>query len=149
MLFRSGDAAVFNDPHDLGKGLKFAGRLSEEFKLGNGTWVAAGRLRDSLLGALSPLVRDLLICGENREWLSILVWPSQPLTDDLRVSIGERLATFNVGRGASERIRRVGFLTEPPSVDAHEVSDKGSINQRIALGRRADDVSRQIGRAHV
>ena len=141
-FYRTGDAAVFNDPHDLGKGLKFAGRLSEEFKLGNGTWVAAGRLRDSLLGALSPLVRDLLICGENREWLSILVWPSQPLTDDLRVSIGERLATFNVGRGASERIRRVGFLTEPPSVDAHEVSDKGSINQRIALGRRADDVSR-------
>ena len=142
-FYRTGDAAVFNDPHDLGKGLKFAGRLSEEFKLGNGTWVAAGRLRDSLLGALSPLVRDLLICGENREWLSILVWPSQPLTDDLRVSIGERLATFNVGRGASERIRRVGFLTEPPSVDAHEVSDKGSINQRVALGRR------EIGRAHV
>ncbi|NDD74577.1 MAG: acyl-CoA synthetase [Gammaproteobacteria bacterium] len=141
-FYRTGDAAVFNDPHDLGKGLKFAGRLSEEFKLGNGTWVTAGRLRDSLLGALSPLVRDLLICGENREWLSILVWPSQPLTDELRLSIGERLATFNVGRGASERIRRVGFLTEPPSVDAHEVSDKGSINQRVALARRAADVAR-------
>jgi feruloyl-CoA synthase len=95
-----------------------------------------------LLGALSPLVRDLLICGENREWLSILVWPSQPLTDELRLSIGERLATFNVGRGASERIRRVGFLTKPPSVDAHEVSDKGSINQRVALARRAADVAR-------
>ena len=141
-FYRTGDAAVFNDPHDLGKGLKFAGRLSEEFKLGNGTWVTAGRLRDSLLGALSPLVRELLICGENREWLSILVWPSQPLTDELRLSIGERLAIFNVGRGASERIRRVGFLTEPPSVDAHEVSDKGSINQRVALGRRAADVAR-------
>ena len=37
-FYSTGDAAVFNDPHDLGKGLKFAGRLSEEFKLGNGTW---------------------------------------------------------------------------------------------------------------
>lgn len=141
-FYRTGDAAVFNDPQDLGKGLKFAGRLSEEFKLGNGTWVTAGRLRDLLLGALSPLIRDLLICGENREWLSILVWPSQPPTEELRRSIGEHLKTFNAGRGASERIRRVGFLSEPPSVDAHEVSDKGSINQRVALRRRAEDVAR-------
>lgn len=140
--YRTGDAAVFNDPQDLGRGLKFAGRLSEEFKLGNGTWVTAGRLRDLLLGALSPLIRDLLVCGENREWLSILVWPSQAPNDDFRRAIAERLTTFNEGRGASERIRRVGFLTEPPSVDAHEVSDKGSINQRVALQRRATDVAR-------
>jgi feruloyl-CoA synthase len=140
-FYRTGDAAVFNDPQNLGKGLKFAGRLSEEFKLANGTWVTAGRLRDLLLGALSPLIRDLLICGENREWLSILVWPTQPANDDLRRTIGERLAAFNVGRGASERIRRVGFLVEPPSVDAHEVSDKGSINQRVAIRRRTAAVA--------
>ena len=141
-FYRTGDAAVFNDPQDLGKGLKFAGRLSEEFKLGNGTWVTAGRLHDLLLGALTPLVRELIVCGENREWLAILVWPSQAPDDELRREIGRRLTAFNFGRGASECIRRVGFLREPPSVDAHEVSDKGSINQRVTLRRRADDVAR-------
>jgi feruloyl-CoA synthase len=144
-FYRTGDAAQFHDPADIGKGLKFAGRLAEDFKLSSGTWAPAGRLRAQLLEAFAPLVSDLLICGENREYLAVLAWRSaagREAGDALAAQIAERLAQFNVGRGASERIERFAVLDEPPSVDAHELSDKGTVNQRIALARRAADVER-------
>jgi len=141
-FYRTGDAAQLHDPRDLGKGLKFAGRLAEEFKLSSGTWVSAGRLRAQLIEALSPLISDLLICGESRDRLAILVWPKAPIDSSLEQQIADRLRQFNSGRGASERITSFAILREPPSVDAHEVSDKGTINQRVALMRRAADVER-------
>jgi feruloyl-CoA synthase len=141
-FYRTGDAAQLHDPNDLGKGLKFAGRLAEEFKLSSGTWVSAGRLRAQLIEALSPLVSDLLICGENRDRLAILAWPKAAIDAALEADIAARLRSFNAGRGASERITSFSILREPPSVDAHEVSDKGTINQRVALLRRAADVDR-------
>ena len=141
-FYRTGDAAQLHDPNDLGKGLKFAGRLAEEFKLSSGTWVSAGRLRAQLIEALSPLVSDLLICGENRDRLAILAWPKAAVDAALEADIAARLRSFNTGRGASERITNFSVLREPPSVDAHEVSDKGTINQRVALMRRAADVDR-------
>ena len=74
-FYRTGDTAQFHDPDDVGKGLKFAGRLAEQFKLATGTWVSGGKLREALLEALSPLVSDLLVCGENLDYLAVLVWP--------------------------------------------------------------------------
>lgn len=141
-FYRTGDAALLHDPQDLGKGLKFAGRLAEEFKLSNGTWVRAGRLRAMLLEAFAPLLADLLVCGENRDRIAVLAWPKAPVDDALRDELARRLTAFDAGRGTSERITALGLLTEPPSVDAHEVSDKGTINQRVALARRAADVER-------
>jgi feruloyl-CoA synthase len=142
-FYRTGDAAQFHDPDDIGKGLKFAGRLAEEFKLGTGTWVQAGRLRAEVLEAFAPLVSDVLVCGENREYVAMLAWP-KPGVDAaaLPAELARRLAAFNRGRGSSERVERLRLLAEPPSVDQHEVSDKGTINQRVALARRAGDVER-------
>jgi feruloyl-CoA synthase len=141
-FWRTGDAAQLHDPADIGKGLKFAGRLAEEFKLSNGTWVAAGRLRASLVEAFAPLLGDFVICGENRERLTTLTWPKTPVDDTLRTELSRRLGVFNVGRGASERVEALLLLDEPPRADAHELSDKGTINQRVTLLRRAADVER-------
>ena len=142
-FYRTGDAAQLHDPDDLGKGLKFAGRLAEEFKLATGTWVQAGRLRGEFLEAFAPLVSDLLVCGESRDQVAMLLWPKAG-TDAaaLPAELARRLAAFNRGRGSSERIERLRLLAEPPSVDQHEVSDKGTINPRVALTRRAADVER-------
>ncbi|MGH8308770.1 MAG: feruloyl-CoA synthase [Steroidobacteraceae bacterium] len=157
-FYRSGDTAQFHDTADVGKGLKFAGRLAEEFKLATGTWVCAGRLRTQIMEAFTPALSDLLICGEHRSWLGVLAWPNvagcrqllgaQAPADTrelsahpaLRSYLADKLATFNSGRASSERIERLALLTEPPSVDRHEVSDKGTINQRVALERRRRDV---------
>jgi feruloyl-CoA synthase len=139
-FFLTGDAAEWHDPTDIQQGLKFAGRLTEEFKLTNGTWVRAGHLRTLLLEAFAPLVSDLLLCGENRDYLAVLVWPKAPIDETHRAELAARLAAFNAGRGSSERIKVLGLLTDPPSVEGHEVTDKGTVNQRVALARRAAHV---------
>ena len=142
-FYRTGDTAQFHDPSDIGKGLKFAGRLAEDFKLATGSWVSAGRLRTQLLEALAPLLSDVLVCGETNSYLALLAWPSvagREAGAGLASQLAQRLATFNQGRGASERIERLRLLDEPPSANAHEVSDKGTINQRVALERRSADV---------
>ena len=141
-FYRTGDTAQLHDPDDIQKGLKFAGRLAEDFKLATGTWVAAGRLRAELLEAFAPLLAEVLVCGENREYVALLGWPKTPEAATATADLSARLASFNAARGSSERAERLVLLTEPPSADHHEVSDKGTINQRVALTRRADDVER-------
>ena len=62
---------------------------------------------------------------------------------ELRGIIHRTLSNHNTNNpGVSTRFARVTFLMEPPSIDAQEISDKGTINQAIALQRRADDVAR-------
>lgn len=140
--YRTGDTAQYHDPHDLQKGLKFAGRLAEDFKLATGTWVSAGRLRAAFLEAFTPWISDVLVCGEHRDRIAVLAWPKPGASPAPANDLAARLFEFNAGRGSSERIDRLLLLAEPPSVDHHEVSDKGTINQRVALARRGADVER-------
>lgn len=136
--YRTGDMAVFHDRADPARGLAFAGRLAEEFKLSNGTWVYGGQLRVALLGALADEVAELVLADDNRPYLGLLVWPKSGATLD---RIAAKLAEFNKGqRGGSATIRRVKLLTSPPTADANEVSDKGSINRRAVLDNRKADV---------
>ncbi len=44
--------------------------------------------------------------------------------------------------GSSMRIARAMLMVEPPSIDGNELTDKGYINQRAGLDRRADLVER-------
>lgn len=144
-FYRTGDTAQFHDPTDIHKGLKFAGRLAEDFKLSSGTWVSAGRLRPQILEAFAPLLADVLVGGEGHSYVALLAWPSaagKAMGEALPAQIAERLATFNTSRGVTERVERILLLEEPPRADAHEVSDKGTINQRVALARRAKDAQR-------
>jgi feruloyl-CoA synthase len=139
-FYRTGDLAVFHDPSDPGQGLAFVGRAAEEFKLSSGTWVYGGGLRDGLLKALSPLVLDLVLCDDDRPYLTLMAWPKGEVS---RAEIAERLAGFNAGqRGDASRIRRALLLSEPPDPNAHEMSDKGTINRRAVIDRRADQVER-------
>jgi feruloyl-CoA synthase len=112
--------------------------MAEEFKLSNGTWVYGGQLREGLLKALSPLVGELVIADDNRPYLTLLVWSKPEASLD---AIAERLREFNKGqRGGSATIRRVALLDRPPTADANEISDKGTINRRAVLDNRSDVV---------
>lgn len=141
-FYRTGDTAQMHDPQDIQKGLRFAGRMAEDFKLGTGSWVAAGKLRAEFLEAFAPLIADVVVCGENLSFVALLAWPKAPRTPELCAELQARLQQFNAGRGLSERVERLALLTEPPSADQHEVSDKGTINQRVAQARRGADVQR-------
>ena len=144
------------DPADPTRGLVFDGRIAEDFKLNTGTWVSVGPLRANLLTALAPLILDVVIAGLNREFIALLILPdmracagalqiddvSDPVAligdERLRVQIQQRLAAHNKAHAASSTcVRRVTLLAEPASLDHGEITDKGSINQRAVLQRRA------------
>lgn len=156
--FITGDAARFHDPEDPTQGLAYAGRLVEEFKLNSGTWVRSGAVRAQLLAALSPLASDVLLCGINENYLAALLVPNataiaEVLGDDartgspmehpkLRAMLAERLAAYNAANpGNSSVIRRLAFMERLPDPQRHEISDKGTINQRITAEHRPDEIA--------
>ena len=138
--YRLGDsfALVGDDPT---KGLLFRGRISEDFKLATGTWVHVGPLRASFIAYFAPWVRDVVIAGEGRNELAALVFPA---TDFSKNEFFEKLKNFP-STGSSNRITRAVILDEPPSLDAGEMTDKGSINQKAVLKRRRAAVEKLYG----
>jgi feruloyl-CoA synthase len=151
-FYSLGDAAKFIDENDPSQGLVFDGRVTEDFKLDSGTWVSAGTLRAQAVGAASPFIFDCVVCGQDKPFVGLLVWPSfaaaKELTgkadpveivkdEELRALIRDKFAEHNkVSGGSSTRIKRVILMAEPPSVDGHEITDKGYVNQRATMDRR-------------
>src|SRR6185312_3093866 len=74
-FYRLGDAARFVDPERPEEGLVFGGRFAEDFKLASGTWVRTAALRQRLLEACAPLLRETVIVGEGRAEVTALAWP--------------------------------------------------------------------------
>ncbi|HYD55458.1 MAG TPA: feruloyl-CoA synthase, partial [Burkholderiales bacterium] len=131
--YRLGDAFVLADPGKPSKGLLYRGRTSEDFKLSSGTWVHVGALRAKFMDHFNPLVRDVVIAGEGRSELGALVFPAAGFS---REEFEARLKALE-GTGSSNRIGRVILLEDPPSLDAGEMTDKGTINQKAVLANRA------------
>jgi feruloyl-CoA synthase len=161
-FLRTGDAARLFDPADPNKGVVFDGRLAENFKLMSGTWVNVGELRVAAIAACAPLIEDAVVTGHDRDEVGLLAFPSlagcrslclhlpataatQELIADAAVrealAAGLRRLNEKAG-GTSHRIGRALLLAEPPSIDANEITDKGYLNQRAVLERRAALVER-------
>ncbi len=154
-FYKLGDAARFVDETDPAQGLVFDGRVTEDFKLDSGTWVSVGTLRPDIVAACSPYLQDAVVTGQDKPFAGALLWPSaaglKALDADgrpgdaltkLRAVVADRLAGFNAqAGGSSRRIARFTLLTEPPSIDAGEITDKGYVNQRATLERRAAQVA--------
>jgi feruloyl-CoA synthase len=156
-----GDAGVFVDPEDPVQGIIFAGRVVEDFKLTTGTFVHVGSLRTDAIAAATPVVQDALVTGQDRPFVGLLAWPNlhacrqivgnpDASSEDV-VKHPEVLACLKRGlethnkscEGASsKRIARAMLMVEPASIDGNELTDKGYINQRAGLERRAQLVER-------
>jgi len=163
-FYRLGDAFSFHDPADPAKGLLFEGRIAEDFKLSTGTFVQLGPLRTAFIAHFAPLVRDVVIAAPGRDGLAALVLPdvdacrrlAPRLADAAAASVladpavidefRRRLAALaRLGTGSSNRIARMAFLDPAPTLDAGEITDKGSINQRAVLRARAAVVDALFG----
>lgn len=155
-FYKLGDAAKFVDEADPSQGLVFDGRVTEDFKLSSGTWVSVGTLRTDVIAACSPLIQDCVIAGLDKDYIAVLAWPNMMAAKELAAEapnstpdeilrapgvvsfVRERLAAHNKrAGGSSARIARIMLMTEPPSIDGHEITDKGYVNQRATLDRRA------------
>lgn len=155
-FYRMNDALAFVDDADWQKGFRFDGRITEDFKLATGTWVSVGPLRARLARHLAPLLRDSVIAGVDQDFVTALIVPDIDACAALCPKAADPLghptviAALRAGlramaqesTGSSTRVVRVAILREPPSIDAGEVTDKGSLNQRALLTRRAALVGR-------
>ncbi len=157
-FFKMGDAGKLADPDDPARGIVFDGRIAENFKLLSGTWVHVGELRTEVISAGAPVIQDVVVTGHDRRDVGLLVFPSldgcrtlcgagsgeAPLGElvgrpEVRGKLLAGLAAHNAANPAGcRRIARVMLLAEPPSIDAGEITDKGYINQRAVLERRAE-----------
>jgi len=156
--YRMGDAAKFVEAGSPRKGLLFDGRIAEDFKLSTGTWVSVGELRAKLILEGAPYIQDVVIAGPGRDEIAALIFPNiaacRGLCRELAAAapIAEVLAHPAVrarmqqvldgaaarSTGSSNRVARALLLETPASLDRHEITDKGSINQRAVLENRAD-----------
>ena len=155
-FYRIGDTVSFLDPQKPELGLRFTGRISENFKLANGTWVSIGNMRAAILAATRGVLLDIVIAGENCESCALLCWlnpteaarisktPASDLTCDPLVVqfLKDRFKEYNETVGSSERISSFSLLKDPPSLAAGEITDKAYVNQRAVLKNRSDQVER-------
>lgn len=152
-FFITGDAMLFLDPADPNKGMRFDGRISEDFKLQSGTWVRAAQLKLDMLSRLAPLASDLIITGADRQQIGVMIFPNLgelkregfDLQDDdgafrcklLQGELHRRLsARAREISGSSTLVSRAIVLSEPASMPEGEMTAKGNLNIRKVLSRR-------------
>jgi feruloyl-CoA synthase len=156
--YRMGDAIKFVDSEDILKGFLFDGRLNEDFKLSSGTWVRVGSLRTRLLAHFGSLLQDVVLAGPDRDYVTALMFPGVSVCkslcahlpenaqvaeilgrSEIRDLFQERLDTFAALNGNNSTcVVRAMLLDAPPSMEAREITDKGSVNQSTVLKNRAE-----------
>ncbi len=158
-FFRTGDAVNWIDPDNIHLGLRFDGRIAEDFKLGTGIFVSVGPMRARIIAAGAPYVQDAVITGLNLKEVGALIFPtpacrklsglppdasmqavleSEPVQSHFQALVNQ---LADAATGSSNRIARLHLMAEPPSIDKGEVTDKGSINQSAVLQHRDDLVA--------
>ena len=159
-FFKTGDALKWIDETDVHQGLKFDGRIAEDFKLATGTFVSVGPLRGKIIAAGAPYIQDVVLTGLNLKEVGAMVFPTPAVRQlaglpadaslhDVLDAPGV-LAHFQTvidelartATGSANRIARLCLLADPPTIDRGEITDKGSINQRAVLAHRADTVAK-------
>jgi feruloyl-CoA synthase len=159
-FFKTGDAVKWIDETDVHQGLKFDGRIAEDFKLATGTFVSVGPLRGKIIAAGAPYIQDVVLTGLNMKEVGAMVFPTLAVRQlaDLPADASMHdvldapgvLAQFQKivdelaknATGSANRIARLCLLADPPTIDRGEITDKGSINQRAVLSHRADTVAK-------
>jgi len=154
-FFRTGDAVRWIDPANVHRGLKFDGRIAEDFKLATATFVSVGPLRSRIIAAGAPYVQDAVITGVNRKEVGAMIFPTAAVRQlsglGADASMEQVLATpavlqrfqelvdqlASASSGTANRVARLCLLAQAPSLDLGEVTDKGSINQKAVLRHRA------------
>jgi feruloyl-CoA synthase len=158
-FFKTGDAVQWIDETNPHLGLKFDGRIAEDFKLATGTFVSVGPLRAKIISLGAPYIQDAVLTGINLTEVGAMIFPTPAVRNLCDLPAGASLADVlaspavlakfqaivnelsKTATGSANRIARLCLLSEPPTIDKGEITDKGSINQRSVLAHRADMVA--------
>jgi feruloyl-CoA synthase len=143
--FITGDAVTFVGEADAGRGFRFNGRVAEDFKLSSGTRVHAAEIWARARQAFGTLVFDVVVAAPDHDDLGLLIFPpaGRGIDAGYRAALKDALVRMNEGiTGSSRVVARALILSEPPSLDAGEITDKGSLNSRGIRERRQSEVAR-------
>ncbi len=146
----SGDAVRFVDATKPERGLRFDGRVSEDFKLSSGTWVRSANLRLALLPRLASLAQDIVICGADRMEIGLMIFPSPEaisiadgqkvdgafVSPALQATIKSRFK-YQDDQGSATKVSRIIVLAEPPQMGDGEITAKGNLNFVKIITRRS------------
>ena len=160
-FYCTGDALKFVDEQDANKGMLFDGRIAEDFKLNTGTWVSVGVLRAQLIAAGNGLIQDAVITGHDNEFVGAMVFAeinycktkfrlAKDATLEEIATNKEILNTLqNIlqqlaekSSGSSTLIKRAVLAGFSLSIDKGEITDKGSINQRMIIQNHPEVIKR-------
>ena len=158
-FFCTGDAVKWIDEGNVHVGLKFDGRIAEDFKLATGTFVSVGPLRAKIIAAGAPYVQDAVLTGINGHEVGALIFPTaavralaaidpdigadaplQQILQSASVTAYFQELVNELARtatGSANRIARLHVMHEAASIDKGEVTDKGSVNQQAVLTHRS------------
>ncbi|WP_382303654.1 AMP-binding protein [Herbiconiux sp. UC225_62] len=132
-FYRSGDAGVLVDENDPGRGIRFDGRIADDFKLANGSWVNVDRLRSSLLAAGGTGVRDVVVAGPDRSHLVAVFWLGDGVQIDVDAVIRAHNATTS---GQTNLVRAATVLPGEPAAEL--LSPKGLLKPALFRSASAD-----------
>lgn len=155
-----GDALKFIDEDNPSRGFFFDGRVSEDFKLDTGTWVSVGALKAQMIHEFAPYIQDVVLVGRDRGFISALVFPDIEHCRNLIAQEEGRLSLEQIvhheavrqvfrdhlasmakkSTGSSTCIKSLVLQSRPADIDAHEMTDKGSLNANAVIGNRAEIV---------
>ncbi|MFZ0266619.1 feruloyl-CoA synthase [Caulobacter sp.] len=147
-FYRLGDAAKLADRLNPAAGLVFDGRLVENFKLANGTFVVAGALRVAAVSAIAGAVSDAVVCGEGQSGVGLMLFldPKAALRlgdpEAVRAAIRNGLERLNSLAKGGGKVTRALILDGAPDAASGELTDKGYINQAMARERRPGELER-------
>lgn len=153
----TGDAVRFADPSKPLEGLVYDARLSENFKLTTGTWVAVAPLRREAVRHLEPLIGDAVVVGHGENDIGLVLFPildacrRLPGCEDatelsalferpaFREEFQSRLDRLHAaGTSATTRISRAVLIPEPPS--GIEITDKNTLSFNAVMQKRKAEI---------
>ncbi len=151
-FYCTGDALKFVDETNANKGMIFDGRIAEDFKLNTGTWVNVGVLRAQMIAAGDGLIQDVVITGHDNEFVGAIVFAGVDYCKRI-TNLGTEVAMNEIiqhktvkeklqevlnemaikNTGSASLVKRAVFADFNLNIDKGEVTDKGSINQRMII----------------
>ena len=160
-FYCTGDALKFVDENDANKGMIFDGRIAEDFKLNTGTWVNVGVLRAQIIAAGNGLIQDVVITGHDNDFIGAIVFASVDYCKKIidtandatlhevinHAAVKQKLHQVlddlaAKSTGSATLVKRALFADFTLTIDKGEITDKGSINQRMIIKNHPGTVER-------
>jgi acyl-CoA synthetase (AMP-forming)/AMP-acid ligase II len=140
-FFKTGDAVKWIDETDIHQGLKFDGRIAEDFKLATGTFVSVGPLRAKVIAAGAPYIQDVVLNAA-----PVLAHFQRVVTELAKTATGSSSRIARLCSGWPSRCMRYEPST-PPKMTTSEASSHQTARRPVGMPVELRSVACGFGNA--